>query len=114
MHTLQLEKANEYRHKFTHKVYLFLLSNVWLAFVWIGLGVATGMTSSSADFVNTWSPILVGLAVFLRGQIGDGVYFALAFASITDRVLGYLIDNIWNPLFVWFLVVTYFFRSRKR
>lgn len=88
-------------------------SNRWVGVLWIGLGLSTWLTSPWADALNIVAPIIVGVASFLRNKIGDAFYYSFAFATAADRVGSYLLDGVWNPLFVWLLVGTYIPRVHK-
>jgi hypothetical protein len=97
----------DFVNNLVNKVKKIITSKLWLGFIWVSLGLATAYSSPTADLFNVLGPIVVGAAAVVQTKFGNKVYYILGFAAVLDRVIGYLAAGIWNPLFVWLLVLTY-------
>ncbi|MCA9367071.1 hypothetical protein KC887_02260, partial [Candidatus Kaiserbacteria bacterium] len=88
-----------------------LYSDYLLGSFWIGLGLSTYFSSVVADTLTVCGPILVGILCMLPGHQTLGAYYILGFAVVVDRVVSYMAQGIWNPLFAWAILGIYVLRT---
>ncbi|MEM1333929.1 MAG: hypothetical protein AAGG08_10755 [Actinomycetota bacterium] len=58
------------------------------------LGATTGAAATAALLVVVWPTV--------AGVVG---YLAVAAIAVTVRTVGFIIENSWNPLFVWVMML---------